>query len=586
MDSSRSKRSEKKLIRILRYLRPYWILECEIAVCMIIIVILALIDPIVLKILIDDVLVDGNTGLLNILVIALIGLFVVRGVLNILNNYLYSFVGQRILFDIRYSLFRHLEKLHLSFFSRTKTGEIMSRVNNDVEKLQNVVTTTFVSLITDLVTLVAILCIIFYLDWRLALLSMILFPPFFLIQLHMGKRIKKISKETREKSADILSFFQETISGIKLIQSFVKEKFEARRLVNESKQLINLRIHLGVLGAIAGSIGGFIAVLGPIIVLWYGGHQVIQGAMTIGGLVAFYAYVGRIFGPVFRLAQHNIAIQTAMASIDRIFEYLDIEPEIQDSPTSILLKQVSGEIMFRNVSFSYDLDEPVLKNLSFEVRSGQKVAIVGRSGVGKTSIVNLICRFYDPQSGSVLLDGHDIREIKLSSLRKHIGLVSQETILFNSTIKENIQYGNTKSSEEEIGDAARRAYIHDFIEGLPEKYETIIGDRGVRLSGGERQRVSIARTILKDPRILIFDEAMSSLDSKSERLIQQAIEPLLKKRTSIIIAHRLSTIVNVDTILVLDGGRIVESGNHEQLLYMGGIYRMLWDEMVEKEKSL
>ena len=585
MESPKSKLTIKKLKRILRYLKPYLALEIGIAICMIILVGLALVDPLVLKILIDDVLVDRNVALLNILIIALIGLIFLRGILNILTTYIYSFVGQRILFDIRCGLFQHIEKLPLSFFSKTKTGEIMSRVNSDVERLRNIVTTTFISLITDLVTLVAILGLLLYLDWRLTLLSLTLFPFFFVSQVHLGKKIKRKSRETREKSADILSFFQETISGIKLVQSFVREKFEARRLVKKSKELINLRIGLGILGALASSIAGFLAAMGPIIVLWYGGHEVIRGALSIGGLVAFYAYVGRLFSPVFRLAQHNVAIQTAMASIDRIFEYLDIEPQIKDSPKSIILNQVNGHIIFRNVNLSYDHDESILRDLSFEVKPGQKVAIVGRSGVGKSTIVNLICRFYDPQSGSILLDGRNIREIKLSSLRKDIGLVSQETILFNSTVKENIQYGKTKASDEEIIDAAQKAHIHDFITSLPEKYETIIGERGIRLSGGECQRLSIARTILKDPKILILDEAMSSLDSKSERLIQSSIEPLMRDRTCIVIAHRLSTIINVDNILVLNEGRVVESGGHEELLHKGGVYKMLWDEMAKKESS-
>ena len=584
MKPPRSKLTKKKLKRILRYLKPYLVLELGIAIGMIIIVGLALLDPLVLKILIDDVLVDRNITLLNILIIALIGLILLRSALNIFTNYIFSFVGQRILFDIRFSLFQHIEKLPLSFFSRTKTGEIMSRVNNDVERLRSVVTTTFVSLITDLVTLVAIFGVILYLDWRLTLLSLTLFPFFFISQVHLGKKIKRKSREAREKSADILSFFQETISGIELVQSFVKERFEARRLLRKSKELINLRIGLGVLGAVASSIAGFLAAMGPIIVLWYGGREVIQGALSIGGLVAFYAYVGRLFSPVFRLAQHNVAIQTAMASIDRIFEYFDL-PCREEGPESIVLRRVNGHVEFRNVSFSHNHAKPILKNVSFEVKSGQKVAFVGRVGQGKSTIINLICRFYDPHLGSILLDGQDIRGIKLSSLRTHVGVVSQQTILFNSTIKENLQYGKTKATDQEIIDAAQKAHIHDFICSLPEKYETIIGDRGFRLSGGERQKLSIARTILRDPKILIFDEATAALDSRSERLIQRSIEPLMRDRTSIIIAHRLSTIVDVDNILVLNDGRVVESGNHEELIHEGGVYRMLWEEMARKENS-
>jgi len=578
--------TKSKLRRIFKYLRPYLPLEIGIACIMMIVVALALLDPLVLKIMIDDVLVDGNTRLLNILIVALVGLFFLRGVLNVLTNYLIHFVGQRILFDIRLSLFRHLERLHMGFFAKTKTGEILSRVNNDVERIQNILTSTFITILTDLATLVVILAVILYLDWKLTLAALTLFPAFFLSQFYLGKKIKRKSRETRDKSAEILSFFQETFTAIRLIQSFVKERFEAIRLTRKSRELIKLRIGLGVLGAVAASIAGFLSGLGPIIVLWYGGHQVIDGALTIGGLVAFYAYVGRLFGPVFRLAQHNVAIQTARASVDRIFEFLDVEPHIKDDPSGRILHDVRGHVEFRNIRFSYNQNEPVLENVSFEIQPGRKVAVIGRSGVGKTTIINLLCRFYDPQAGAVFLDGHDLRQIRLSSLRNHIGLVSQDTILFNASIRENILYGNLKASPEDMITAARQAYIHDFVASLPEKYETIVGDRGVRLSGGQCQRLSIARTILKNPKILILDEAMSSLDTKSEVNIQDALKPLLVGKTCLIVAHRLSSIVDADNILVLQNGTIAESGTHDELVQKDGIYFMLWKQMSKKDNLI
>ncbi len=584
MDMNHKKFSKGKIKRILKYLKPYWGMELEILVCMGIAVVLSLVDPLVIKVLIDNVFVERNLGLLNIIMLALIGLYIFRILFSIINSYLYNFVGQRILFDIRSQLFQHLEKLHMGFYSQTKTGEVVSRVNNDVASLQNIVTTTFINLITDLITVIAILAAVLYLDWRLTLVSLSVFPFFAFGIAYFSKKIRKKSKQVREKVADILNFFQETISGMKLIQSFGREKYEARRFLRKGKEMINLRIELGMLGSLAGSLAGFIAALGPALVLWYGGYRVIGGALSIGGLVAFYTYVGRLFGPVLRLARLNVTIQTAMASIDRIFEFLDINPQIKDAPSAITLSKARGDLQFEKVSFSYQPGEPILQDISFQVRKGEKVAIVGPSGVGKTTIMNLICRFYDPSSGVIRLDGMDIRKVKLSSLRRQIGVVSQETFLFNTSIRENLRYGNMKATDEEIIEAAQRANIHDFISNLPEGYETQVGDRGVRLSGGERQRLSIARAILKDPRILILDEATSSLDSQAENLIQKALQPLMQNRTTITIAHRLSTVVNSDKILVLSQGRIAESGTHWELLEKGGIYRTLWDEQMKRKE--
>jgi ABC-type multidrug transport system fused ATPase/permease subunit len=578
--------SWQKAKRILRYLGPYWWTELEILVCMCIAVALTLIDPLVIKALIDNVFIEKNYGLLKIIMIVLLGLYVVRGLFNMITAYLYNFAGQRIIFDIRSQLFQHLEKLHMGFYSQTRIGEIIARVNDDVASLQEIVTTAFVNLITDLLTVIAILAVLIYLDWKLTLVSLTVFPLFFFSIGYFSKRIRKRSKEVREKVADILSFFQETISGMKLIQSFVREKHEARRFLRKGKEMINLRINLALLGSFANAAAGFIVALGPALVLWYGGYRVMSGVLTIGGLVAFYTYVGHLFDPIVRLAQLNITMQTALASTDRIFEFLDIEPEIRDAPDAISLKKVRGDVSFEHISFSYRPGEPILDDISFEVKRGERLAIVGPSGVGKTTIINLLCRFYDPSKGTVKLDGADIRKIKLSSLRRQIGIVSQETFLFNSSIKENLRYGDLRSTDEEIMAAVEKANIHDFMAGLPEGYETLVGDRGMRLSGGERQRLSIARAILKNPKILILDEATSSLDSISENLIQKALQPLMRDRTTITIAHRLSTVIDSDRILVLSDGRIVERGSHWELLRKDHVYKMLWDEQMKKEETL
>lgn len=585
MKVSRSDKPPKRIKKILRYVKPYLGLELGVLFLMLIVTGLSLIDPLAMKILIDDVIVDRNIPLLNIIVIALVVLLLLRGGMRIAINYFIQYVGQRILFNIRFDLFRHLEHLHIGFFTETKTGEILARVNNDVATVQNVLTTTLISLVTDLASVAVTIAIMLYLNWKLTLISMTIFPFLFITQFYMGRRIKRKSRETRDKSAEIVSFFEEVFSSIKLVQSFAKERFEAIRLVGKSKELINLSIALGVMGATAAAIAGFLAMLGPILILFLGGRQVVAGTLSLGGLVAFYAYVGRLFRPVLRLAQYNVTIQTARAAIDRIFEFFDIESKIVDAPDSRNVEKITGEIVFDKVRFAYNHGEPVLTDISFQIPPGQKVAIVGPSGVGKSTVVNLLERFYDPTEGRILIDGIDIQRIRLNSLRKHIGLVSQNTVLFNATVRENILYGRPNAPENDIIEAARQANIYDFIAGLPEGFDTIVGERGLRLSGGQSQRLSIARTILKDPEILILDEAMSSLDTKSELLIQRALEPLMRERTSLVIAHRLTSIVDADVILVLFRGRLVESGTHQELMNLGNVYRMLWDQMTHDGDS-
>jgi ABC-type multidrug transport system fused ATPase/permease subunit len=579
MKSEKGESKKTKFRSIISYVKPYLGLEIGIALLMMIVVGLTLIDPLAMKIVIDDVIVDRNYSLLNVIVLALAALFLFRSAMRVITTYLIQFVSQRILFDIRFDLFNHLQDLHIDFFTKTRTGEIISRVRNDVARVQNVLTSTLISLITDVASIFITFFIIMYLNWKLTLMSLVVIPLFFISQFYLSRRIRKKSREVRDKSAEIVSFFEEVFSSIRLVQAFAKQKFESIRLIRKSKDLINLRIMLGILGGVAASVAGFLSAMGPMIVLWYGGREVMEGALSLGGLVAFYAYIGRLFRPILRIAQYNVAIQSARAAIDRIFEFMDVEPEIVDLPGSVKLGRVGGEIIFDNVNFAYNPGEPILSEVSFRIDPGQNVAIVGPSGVGKSTIVNLIERFYEPTSGRVLIDGMDIRKIKRNSLRRHIGLVSQNTVLFNATIRENILYGKKRATDEELLEAVSKADISDFISNLPDGFDTVVGERGLRLSGGQSQRVSIARTILKDPEILILDEAMSSLDTKSELLIHRALRPLMKGRTTIIVAHRLTSITDADIIFVLYRGRLEERGTHSELMNEGRIYRMLWDQM-------
>ena len=572
--------SWKKTLRILRYLRPYISIEILLVCTMLLGVLLSLIDPLIIKIIIDNVLINSNLSLLNFMALVILLLFIFKAANRVLTSYSYAFVGQRILFDIRHQLYQHIQRLSLGFFSRTRTGEIISRVGNDVNSLQALVTGTVISALTDALTLVFICVIIFFLNWKLAILTIAVIPFFTVTLIIFNKRLRTKSKEVRERVADLLSFFQETISTIRLIKAFAKEKLEGRRHVRKSKKMMNVRIEMSMLGTLAAAVTSFCASMGSVAILWFGGYLVIKGELTIGGLVAFLTYSGRLFGPINNLVDLNITVQTAMASVDRIFEYLDLVPEIRDKEDAQPICITEGTVEYCDLAFFYQKDERhghmVIEDISFTIRPGETLAIVGPSGSGKSTIANMLMRFYDPTRGSVRIDGTDIRDVKSRTLRKEIGIVSQETLLFNTTIRENLRYGNKKAKDEEIQEAAETAEIHEFIMSLKDGYDTVVGERGVKLSGGEKQRISIARAILKNPKILILDEATSSLDTESEKSIQQSLHKLKEKRTTLMIAHRLSTIVDADTIVVLRKGKIVESGTHHALIENKGFYQQLF----------
>jgi ATP-binding cassette subfamily B protein len=483
--------------------------------------------------------------------------------------------------DIRTSLVSHLHRMPISFFTNTKTGEIMNRVSNDVDNVDNVVTGTLVAIVTNVVTIVTTLVAMFVLDWKLSLIAIAVVPLMIFPLSPVGRRMYVVRKKTREKRDQIESLTQETlsISGITLIKSFVREAYERTRFYAASTDLMKLEIRLAMVGRWFIAFITAMVIVGPALVWLGGGYLTIRYGLTIGTIVAFVALLGRLYTPASTLAGIQVQIVSALAVFERIFEYLDMAPEPSGT---LLLPRVEGAIDFENVEFAYTPERPVLRGIDFRIEPGQVAAFVGPSGAGKTTITQLVPRFYDPQSGRILIDGVDVREVEIDSLRSHIGIVTQETYLFHDTIGANLRYGRVDATPAEIEAAARAANIADFIATLPEGYETVVGERGHKLSGGERQRLAIARVLLKDPRILILDEATSSLDSENEALIQTAFEKAMRGRTSLVIAHRLSTILSADVIFVVDGGRIVERGTHRELLERGGTYARLYRTQFEK----
>jgi ATP-binding cassette subfamily B protein len=574
---------------------PYWRAELLTLACIFASAVLGLLPPLFTKYLIDDAIPSGAMQNVLIGVGGMIGAALIAGVLGVYQGYLNSLVGEGIMRDIRTSMVSHLHRMSLSFFTNTKTGEIMNRVSSDVDNVDNIVTGTFVTIVTNVATMVTTIVTIFILDWRLALLALAVVPLVILPLSPIGRRMYGIRKQTRERRDEIESLTQETlsISGIILMKSFVREPFERSRFFASATRLMDLEIRLVMVGRwFIGAVNAMV-IIGPALV-WVGGAWLaIHGGLTIGTIVAFVAYFGRLYSPASALAGVQVQIVSALAVFERIFDYLDMPVEggqervdetADESADAIELPRISGAIEFKDVTFSYGGARPVLQDVSFHVAPGQTVAFVGPSGAGKTTITNLVPRFYDPQSGAVLIDGIDVRGATLASVRRDIGIVAQETYLFHDTIAANLRYGKLEATDEELVAAAKAASIHDFIASLPSGYQTMVGERGHKLSGGERQRLAIARVLLKDPRILILDEATSSLDSHNEAMIQSALEEVMRGRTSLVIAHRLSTILKADVIFVVESGRIVESGTHAILLARGGAYARLYREQFRDQK--
>jgi ATP-binding cassette subfamily B protein len=588
--------------------------------------------------LIDDALPNGDVGLLNLIAIGIIGIAVLVGIIEVAQRFFSSTIGEGIIYDLRRGLYAHMQKMSLRFFTNTRTGEMMSRLNNDVIGAQRAVTGTIVSIATNLITLVTTLAIMISLEWRLTLLSIIILPLFILPARRVGRVLRRIARQSMEYNAEMNAMMNETlnVSGALLVKIFGRGGDEVDKFTGRAADVRDIGIRQALVGRWFFLGLGLIGAVGTALVWWAGGHMVLSGTFTVGTIVAFGAYLTRLYGPLSALTNARVEFATSMVSFERVFEVLDLPVEIEDKHEAVSLDRVDGHVRFEDVCFSYLGDgdgdgsaaelgleevprftwgrgatvatprrtdgkpaaspdapdngqEPqlrwALRDVSFEMQPGQLVALVGPSGAGKTTVTYLLPRLYDPTEGSVTLDDHDLRDVTLATLAANIGIVTQETYLFHDTVRANLLYAKPGATQAELEAACRAANIHDFIAALPQGYDTVVGERGYRLSGGEKQRVAIARVILNDPRILILDEATSHLDSESEALIQQALEHVMQGRTSLVIAHRLSTVLSADRILVMDQGQLVEQGTHAELLAQDGLYARFYHTQFRGERE-
>jgi subfamily B ATP-binding cassette protein MsbA len=569
--------SRHSLKRFLAFVRPYRRILIAAIAFGIVRYLVPLTLPWSVKILVDDFFpLEGARPYLqlHLLMIGLCMLYGLYALASYWRSYLAGLAGHRVIFDLRQAFYLHVQRMSLSFFDRQRIGAVVSRMTTDIASAQNFVGAAFINTAMDLSCVAVVIVLLVFVNPKLALVSLSILPFYAIISYHLQKRIREKSRAMHHQLQEISGDLHEQFAGISTIQAFTQEEAEAREFREQSEHYFdtvmgNVRLQSVALGAT-----GFLTALGPILVLWFGAMEVWSGHLTIGTLMAFYAYLGMLYQPIQRLTELNLILANSLAAMDRIFEVLDTFSEVQERPGVGALSRVRGEIAFEEVGFQYDDREPVLERLNLRIAAGTTVALVGPSGAGKSTLVKLLPRYYDVASGHITIDGVDIRTVTLKSLREQVAIVSQEPILFSGTIADNLRYGKPTAADDEMRAAARAAFADTFIEQLPDGYQTEIGERGVRLSGGQKQRLAIARAFLKDAPILILDEPTSALDAESEELVKQALNRLLEGRTALIIAHRLSTIEHADIVIVLDDGRIVEQGSHETLLnQVGGLYR-------------
>jgi len=529
------------------------------------------------KPLLDEIFFKKDRTMLMLVPLAIMGIFLVKGLFYYTYNYLLEKVGQSVIRDLRNILYTHIQSLPLSFFQKKPTGELISRILSDVALIQGAVSGVLVGILKDTCQVFFLIGVIFYQNWRMATISMILLPLVVYPIVNFGRRHRRLSRSSQQTTAQVSNILYETITGTRIVKAFGMEKYEVGRFAATLDTLFKIVMRNTRINAISHPLMEFLGGVGISLVVWYGGSQVLQGKSTPGTFFSFLTALIMIYEPIKGVSKINNTVQQGIAAAERVFDILDIESEVIEKEDAVELPLVKDIIEFKDIRFQYEDNAEILKGINLRVKTGEVLAIVGSSGGGKTTLVNLIPRFYDVTSGSVSIDGTDIRDVTLKSLRSQIGMVTQQTILFNDTVLNNIAYGSTEAKMEQVREAARAAHALNFIQNLPEGFDTVIGEAGARLSGGERQRISIARAILRNAPILILDEATSSLDTESEREVQQAIENLVQSRTTFVIAHRLSTIRNADRIIVIQDGTIVEEGTHETLLPLEGLYKKLYD---------